>query len=117
MGDGAWIGDWGNTGESLEDWLATYEGFVLPNQYSLKQNYPNPFNPKTTIQFGLPVAEKVIISIYNLLGEKVAVLLNGHRDAGYHEITWNASNLPSGLYICQVKAGDFDSAVKLILLK
>lgn len=95
-------------------------------QYTLSQNYPNPFNPSTKIKFALPESEvatatfgraKVNLSIYNLLGEKVAELVSGEMDAGYHEKQWNASGLVSGIYFYRLQAGKFIETKKLILMK
>lgn len=86
-------------------------------QYQLSQNFPNPFNPRTTIIYSLPLESEVQLFIYNMLGEKVAELVNKFQKAGRYEIEWNAENYSSGIYICQIKAGKFISSKKLILLK
>jgi len=70
----------------------------IPSDFILFQNYPNPFNPSTTIKFALPERAKVNLSIYNLLGEKVAELVDGELEAGYHETKWNAGGFASGVY-------------------
>jgi hypothetical protein len=90
---------------------------ALPMVYSLSQNYPNPFNPTTTIKFGLPKAGDVSLVVYDILGRKVAELINGNMTAGYHTINFNAVNLASGVYFYRIKAGDFVSVKKLMLLK
>lgn len=89
----------------------------VPVQYDLSQNYPNPFNPSTTIKFGLPEKANVTLTIYNQLGQKVAVLLNGEQDAGYHIVEWNAGNLVSGIYFYELKTEKFRSVKKLLLMK
>ncbi len=89
----------------------------LPETYMLLQNFPNPFNPSTTIKYALPENEKVIIDIYDLLGRKVAELINGEVDAGYHEVTFNASNLASGVYFYRLSAGSFTQVNKMLLMK
>ena len=89
----------------------------LPVTYNLFQNYPNPFNPTTKIKFALLERENVNLSIYSLLGEKVAELINMEMDAGYHEADWNASKFASGVYFYQIKAGSFIRTKKLLLLK
>ncbi len=85
--------------------------------YRLEQNYPNPFNPSTTIAFSLPVSGRVTLTIFNLLGEEVATLVNQERAAGRHSIRWNASNMQSGVYFYRLRAGDFVQTRKLTLAK
>jgi hypothetical protein len=89
----------------------------LPTVYALKQNYPNPFNPTTNIRFDLPKDSDVNLVVYDLMGREVAKLVNNHLNAGYYTINFNAANLPSGVYIYRLKAGDFVSTKKLMLLK
>ena len=81
------------------------------------QNYPNPFNPTTTIKYDLPKESMVQLIIYNILGEKVAELVNTFQKPGSYNVEWNANKFASGVYIYWIKAGDFISARKLILLK
>jgi len=88
-----------------------------PTTFALYQNYPNPFNPSTIIRFSMPVNGNVALNVFNPLGEKVATLLNGQLEAGYHEVSFDAQNLPSGLYFYEIKAGDFSSIKKMILIK
>jgi len=90
---------------------------VVPNQYELSQNYPNPFNPSTTIRFSLPQASQIKISIYNMIGEQVATIADGMYEAGYHKVTFNASNLPSGAYVYRIESSDFVQVKKMLLLK
>ncbi|MBI2418564.1 MAG: T9SS type A sorting domain-containing protein [Ignavibacteriales bacterium] len=85
--------------------------------YSLSQNYPNPFNPSTTIKFSLPEKAQVSIIIYNQLGQKVTELLRADKEAGDYQIEWNASNLPSGVYMYEMRTEKFSSIKKLILMK
>jgi hypothetical protein len=87
------------------------------NSYLLEQNFPNPFNPSTTIGFGLQNKSNVKITILNAIGEEVAVVLNEEREQGYHQIEFNAINLPSGVYFYQLRAGDFIDTKKMLLLK
>jgi hypothetical protein len=89
----------------------------IPNNYSLKQNYPNPFNPSTTIEFGIPESQFVKLAVYNLLGEQVGSLVNENLSAGNYKTTWNADDLPSGIYICKLVTGEFSLSNKMILLK
>ncbi|MBV6480143.1 MAG: hypothetical protein HGGPFJEG_02988 [Ignavibacteria bacterium] len=89
----------------------------LPNEYSLKQNYPNPFNPSTNIQYDLPEDNFVFIKIYDLLGREIITLLNEPKQAGSYIITFDASNLSSGVYYYKFKAGNFEQVRRMILLK
>ena len=81
------------------------------------QNYPNPFNPSTIISFKLPEQTNVELKIYDVLGNEVATLVNENRPAGSYEVEWNASNLPSGVYIYQLVAGTNTQIKKMLLLK
>ena len=90
---------------------------VLPQKYSLSQNHPNPFNPVTSIRFALPQEEFVQIKVFNAVGQKVATLVNSHLNAGDHIITWNASDLSTGIYFYSIKAGQFHDLKKMILTK
>jgi photosystem II stability/assembly factor-like uncharacterized protein len=93
-------------------------GQLIPDKYSLEQNYPNPFNPGTTIEFSLPENVKnVTISIYNVLGEKVAELVNGAMQAGKYRYQWNAKNFASGIYVYELRTDKFVSVKKMLLLK
>ena len=96
----------------------------IPEEYDLNQNYPNPFNPTTTIEYSLPQSGDVSLIVYNLLGQEVAKLVNGKLDAGYHEVTWDASNMASGVYIYRLEDAGRRSASptyirtkKMVLLK
>ena len=89
----------------------------LPQEYSLHQNYPNPFNPTTRINFDVPASGMVNIKLYNLLGSEVATLFNGYKEAGYHAITFDASNLPSGIYFYKMVSDKFVSVRKMVLTK
>jgi Secretion system C-terminal sorting domain len=88
-----------------------------PTEFSLEQNYPNPFNPSTTIKFSLPEKTNLIISVYNLIGEKVEEVFSGELESGYHEVNFNASLLASGVYLYQLQAQDYISVKKMLLLK
>jgi hypothetical protein len=92
-------------------------GNLIPKVYSLEQNYPNPFNPATTIRFSIPEAGTVNLSIYNLIGEKVADILNSELKSGSYEVSFDASALSSGVYFYTIEAGNFISTKKMILLK
>jgi hypothetical protein len=90
---------------------------LLPVVYQLKQNYPNPFNPKTIINYELPITKNVDLSIYNILGEKVVTLISARKEAGYHQVEWNASGIASGVYYYMINAGEFQDVKKMILLR
>ncbi|VAX28764.1 hypothetical protein MNBD_IGNAVI01-3189, partial [hydrothermal vent metagenome] len=81
----------------------------VPSNYSLSQNYPNPFNPSTMIQYGLPERSNVRIEVFNMLGQSAALLVDSEKSAGLFETIWDASNLPSGIYIISIKANGIDS--------
>ncbi|MBN2011567.1 T9SS type A sorting domain-containing protein [candidate division KSB1 bacterium] len=89
----------------------------IPDNFVLHQNYPNPFNPETTIQFSLPHAENVNISIYNMQGKLITILANERREAGIHRVTWNASHETTGLYVCRLQTGGYSKTIKLLLVK
>jgi photosystem II stability/assembly factor-like uncharacterized protein len=91
------------------------EPFVV--QYVLLQNYPNPFNPSTTIRYGIPERSHVNLSVYNTLGQEVAQLVNGDVNAGYHDVKFDASSLPSGVYYCRLKAAESLQLRKLVLVR
>jgi hypothetical protein len=86
-------------------------------QFVLVQNFPNPFNPTTTISYSLPRAGEVSLKIFNLLGEEVATLAFGHREAGTHSIQWDAAGQTSGVYFCRLQEGGFIETKRMLLLK
>ena len=89
----------------------------IPNKFGLSQNYPNPFNPTTRIKYEISSKEQVILKVYDILGREVTTLVNKEQLAGKYEVTFNASNLASGIYLYVLKAGAFYQAKKLVLLK
>ena len=89
----------------------------IPDNYNLLQNYPNPFNPTTTISFDLPQQSEVNLTVYNTLGQEVTTLINEVKHAGRHHIVFDASNLPSGVYIYRIKAGLYTGTKKMVLVK
>ena len=93
------------------------QGSLFPTEYKLEQNYPNPFNPTTTIGFGIMEKGNVRMSVLNILGEEIKVLLNEEKEAGHHSIDFNGSDLPSGVYFYQLRAGNFIDTKKMLLLK
>ena len=92
-------------------------GFEIPEKFSLLQNYPNPFNPQTKIRFLLPAGSNVTLSVYDVSGKLVTVLLNRQLAAGSFEVNWNAGNLPSGIYFYRIETGSFSQTRKMILIK
>ena len=103
-----------------ENWVLTnvYDDFGnVPVSFRLNQNYPNPFNPSTKISFSLESAGKTTLTIYNILGQKVATLLSQELSAGNHEVNFNASNLSSGVYLYRLDSGDFTAVKKMMIMK
>ncbi len=96
---------------------------IAPKSFSLSQNYPNPFNPSTVINYDLPVASKVVLKVYDILGNKVSTLVNGEEEAGSYQIVFNTQNtsnhkqLASGIYFYKIEAGNFSAIKKMMLLK
>lgn len=101
--------------------LNVEENNLLPNEFSLEQNYPNPFNPITTIRFTIPeninMNNLVTLKVYDILGNVLATLMNEEIPAGFYELNFDASGLTSGIYFYELKAGNFSSTRKMILLK
>jgi hypothetical protein len=89
----------------------------LPIVYALEQNYPNPFNPSTTIKYSIPEDGFVKLAVFNMLGEEVAELINSQQKAGRYEVTFNASELASGVYIYRLEAANYNASKKLMLLR
>jgi len=134
-GDTAYLHlSWGNIGKtngdinaSAEIWnfVKTYRLPVTtvrtysqsPNEFSLFQNYPNPFNPTTVIRYQLPVASNVRLVVYDILGREVAVLVNEKKAPGNYQVTFDGSNLASGVFFYRFQAGDFVATKRLLLLK
>ena len=93
-----------------------------PLQFALNNNYPNPFNPVTTIEYSLPNTEKVELNVYNVIGEKVAELVNSEQSAGEYSIRWDGTDqmgrkVSTGVYIYQIRAGNYSATQKMILVK
>jgi hypothetical protein len=94
----------------------------IPTEYSLEQNYPNPFNPSTQINYALPIAAKVNMRVYDLLGREVIELVNEQKEAGFYTVNFNASNLSSGIYLYRITAQDgermlYTESKRMILMK
>jgi hypothetical protein len=93
------------------------DALFVPRTISLEQNYPNPFNPSTTIRYTLPAAGNVKLAVYNVSGERVAVLLNSRQIAGTHTVLFKAANLSSGIYFYRLTSGKLSVVRKMVLLK
>ncbi|MCF7803310.1 MAG: DUF4957 domain-containing protein [Candidatus Marinimicrobia bacterium] len=89
----------------------------LPVAYELQQNYPNPFNPTTTIRFALPQAGQTTITVYNVMGQRVATLMNKKLEAGSYSVEFDGTGLASGMYFYRLRSGDFTKVNKMLLLK
>ncbi len=101
------------TGEPSSD--ATIDD--IPREYILEQNFPNPFSQSTRIRFSVPENQNVIIEVYNLYGQKVETLIDKPMIAGSYEIEFNGQNHTSGIYLCRIKAGEFQQVMKMALFK
>jgi hypothetical protein len=88
-----------------------------PKEYLLEQNYPNPFNPSTQIKFSIPQNEFVILKVYDIIGREIAELVNEQKPAGTYSVSFDASNLASGIYLYSINAGTFKQINKMILLR
>jgi hypothetical protein len=92
----------------------------IPEKYSLSQNYPNPFNPTTNIKYQIANSSNVVLSVYNMLGKKVVTLVNQKQNAGFYEVTFDGTNLSSGIYFYKLTCtgqDNFSETKKMILLK
>jgi Secretion system C-terminal sorting domain len=115
-----WI--WGWTGLDVEYITSIRdarisEGASVPEDFALKQNYPNPFNPTTTIEYDVATNGHVVLAVFNSLGQKVATLVDREKVAGQYRLTWDASDLPTGIYFYQLRAGSTVISKKMMLIK
>jgi len=88
-----------------------------PAHFHLNQPYPNPFNPSTTIRYDLPEAGHVALTIYDILGRRVAVAADSWQEAGMHDVVWSAADVPSGIYFVRMVSGAFSQVRKMVLLR
>ena len=94
------------------------DNHIIPSTYTLlTQNYPNPFNPITKITYELPISSDITLAIYNVLGQKIATLIDGYQTAGRHLVAWNAAGVPSGVYFCRLHSKEFSATNKMLLLR
>jgi hypothetical protein len=89
----------------------------IPEEFALDQNYPNPFNPSTQIDFALPRQEQVTLDVYNVLGQRVATLVNGPLPAGYYTEKFDGAGLSSGIYFYRLTAGQLTFLKKMLMIK
>ena len=99
-------------GASVEDHI-----IKVPVDYCIESVYPNPFNDYTTIMFGLPKAGKVLVTVYDLMGKRIATLTNSNYQAGWHTTTWTPHLLANGEYIVRMESDEFVKARRLVFLK
>jgi hypothetical protein len=93
------------------------EDNLLPREFELMQNYPNPFNPVTKIRFAVPKPSHILVEVYNVLGQRVLILMNEEKQPGYYVVDFNASSLASGFYIYRLEAKGFNAVRKMIVTK
>lgn len=110
------LGDWA-TGNILGVTGVGQSPIAVPVKFALEQNFPNPFNPSTTIRFSLTHKSVVSLTVHNLLGQLVSSLVRGEKEAGYYEVQFDASSLPSGVYFYRLAAGNLVQTRKLMLLR
>jgi hypothetical protein len=91
--------------------------FSIPTKYMLSQNFPNPFNPSTTIKYQIPELSLVTLKVYDVLGNNIATLVGEEKPVGSYEVSWNASNLPSGTYFYQLVSSSIVITKKMVLMK
>lgn len=103
--------------EILDVTLDGNSGVNVPEDFVLHQNYPNPFNPETEISFGLPEPSMVTLTVYNVLGQVVDVLVDSHLDTGNYSVRWNGQNMASGIYFYQFRSNNFSTTKRMLLMK
>ena len=97
--------------------MGDLQSYLAPSEFALSSSYPNPFNPSTSMDLSLNESGYVSVKVYNVMGQVVSTLIDGSMDAGYHTLTWNADNMPSGMYLVRVQSGNNVETQKLMLLK
>jgi len=117
VGDLNWFPDKKAEWETWMTGVDTHQDNAIPTKFALYQNYPNPFNPTTKISFNLEKAGYTTLAVYNMLGQKVATPIAKKLSAGYHELNFDASQLPNGIYFYKMESGNASQIRKMILLK
>ena len=97
--------------------LSVDEDVIAPKTFTLEQNYPNPFNPTTTIAFSLNTASPVKLTVFDILGQEVAILVNENKSVGSHKVQWRANTMPSGVYYYRLEADGISKTHKMVLMK
>jgi subtilisin family serine protease len=109
--------DFANARAKYNSITAINDKITVPLSFNLLQNYPNPFNPATSIKYSIPAAEHVVLKIYDILGNEIRTLVNEEKAPGVYSVNFDAKNLPSGVYLYRLSAGNYVSVKKLVLLK
>jgi hypothetical protein len=117
--EGIYSGFWTLMLTVLFDYAVTSieDEIILPISCKLSQNFPNPFNPTTKIKYSIPQTSNVVIKVFDILGNEIETLVNEEKQIGTDEITWNAEQLPSGVYFYRLQANDFVETKKMVLMK
>jgi len=102
------------TGDQIQDVTETPEA---PLKFALFQNYPNPFNPTTIINYDVPRAVQVKLSVFDVLGREVVTLVDAYQPAGRHSVAFDAGNAPTGAYLYRISAGSFNAVRKCVVVK
>jgi hypothetical protein len=97
--------------------VESFEAAEPPQSIHLFQNYPNPFNPETNIEFGLPEVSEVRLKVYNMLGQVVGDVVDEVLEAGYYNISWDANELPAGVYFCRIETDNYSETRRMVYLK
>lgn len=116
-GDGVAGSDW--ECRIVSGWFddPTLQTGMVVEEFAMNGVYPNPFNPTTTLSYALPEAAKVTLNVYDVSGRLVAEVVNGWRDAGVHDVVFDGNGLASGIYVFTLKAGDYSTTGKMVLMK
>jgi len=107
---------------TVDEALSIKDNLALPLVFSLSQNYPNPFNPSTYLEYSIPIAGRVHLAVYDILGHEIATLVDTYQDPGYKSIIWNGTDkfgndVSTGMYFYKLRSGDFEKVKKMVLLK